>query len=91
MFEIERGIPIPKIKRKEIYKYPLPVLKPGESFFVPCDTPKKCNSIQTSVRQTWKKQGLGGCGFELISRRVNGGVRFWKRRERKEKTNEKNL
>jgi hypothetical protein len=81
MIEIENGVPLPVKGNggggRSHTKYPFASLAVGDSFFVPVMPGKTLAHIQRS---------LSGCigyhtkktGARFTSRRVEGGVRFWR-------------
>jgi hypothetical protein len=80
MIEIESGIPIPdkgNVGGKTHSKYPFPSMAVGDSFFVPVKPGKTLSQIQQSISGSicyhTKKTGM-----RFTSRRVSGGIRFWR-------------
>lgn len=77
--EIESGIPIPvkaKVGRKQA-KYPFAGLAVGDSFFVPVIPGKTLGETQRSISGSTGYHARK-TGMRFTSRRVDGGVRFWR-------------
>lgn len=72
-FEVEKNIPIPKMKtgpgRSSIY--PWEELEVGDSFFVPGKTPKQMSGLASS-------RSKRGDGVKFKTRSVEGGCRVWR-------------
>jgi len=64
MIKIDKGIPIPELKRT---KYPFDLMNIGDSFFAP--KPNLTASIQCAHART---------GFKFTSKFENGGTRVWR-------------
>lgn len=65
MFQIETGIPMPKMARGRtaVMKFPLPQMQPGDSFLIPCDIKDK------KEVDSWRRK------FLAAKRRVEGTFR----------------
>lgn len=69
-YKVEKGLKIPEYKNSS-KKYP--ILKVGESFFVPCtdeDKQRIQNNLSTGSR--YRREG------KYTVRRVDGGIRIWR-------------
>ena len=78
MIQIEKDIPIPKVGggvHKE-HKYPLCEMEVGDSFFVSegGDT-KKERTMQAAIISMGNRRYPGK---KFTSRKVKGGIRFWR-------------
>lgn len=70
-YKVERNIPIPqKTGAGRKSKYPIALLKPGESFKVPTD---KRQSVRAGISAHKKRHG-----GKFVTRTVNGGFRIWR-------------
>ena len=73
MFQIEHGVPIPQSARGVgSRKYPMNLLKVGDSFFVP----KKTTSSFGGVIHAYRKKINASAKF--TTRSMKGGVRVWR-------------
>jgi hypothetical protein len=75
-FKIEDNVPVPANVPNARNKYPLELLKPGQSFFVPLsgeDTNKQSKNLRSSMAVRAKKLGI------TITTLVDDtGVRVWR-------------
>lgn len=71
--KIDTNVPIPPevVPKKRILKYPFAELNLGESFFIP-DLPYK---RMTPLARYWSRK----LNRQFIVRKVDGGVRVWRR------------
>lgn len=77
MFKIEDNVPIPKTAPNNRNKYPLELLEPGQSFFVPSDPdkPSSAKNLRSSMAVRAKKLGI-----EIVTIGDETGVRVWRTR-----------
>lgn len=74
MYEIEKGIEIPKLE-----KYPYKQMEVGDSFFVPVKENQTIDSLQSGLKACTRTYVLvNKLDFEFATRRVEGGVRVWR-------------
>lgn len=75
MFKIEDNVPVPKVVPSNRNKYPLELLQPGQSFFVPTDAdkPKSVKNLRSSMAVRAKKLGI-----EIVTIGDETGVRVWR-------------
>jgi hypothetical protein len=68
MFTIEKNIPLSSKKA-----YPFDQMEVGDSFFIPCDDPKKISYIRSQINNSKKDYPK-----KVIStRKQDGGLRVW--------------
>jgi len=73
-YTIEANIPIPKNPdRGGRTKYPLELLQPGESFFIPLKDPSKGKNLRSSMSVRAKKLGI-----TIVTLADETGVRVWR-------------
>ena len=82
-FPVEKGIPIPPIRRNGGTpgggepKYPWPLMEVGDSFFVPTNSREEAIlmnlKIGSSATTFMKKHGV-----KFTARSLENGVRFWR-------------
>jgi hypothetical protein len=73
-YQIEANIPIPKdLKVIGRNKYPLELLEPGQSFFVPIESPKQAKNLRSSMGVRAKKLGI-----KIVTMADDTGVRVWR-------------
>jgi TusA-related sulfurtransferase len=75
MFTIESNVPIPANVKEVRTKYPLEQLKPGESFYVKLEDPKKNKNLRSSMAVRAKKLGI-----TIVTYADESGVRVWRTR-----------
>jgi hypothetical protein len=84
--KIEKGIPIPALRRKTQSKetaktrstllYPFPIMKMGDSFFVPNEEDSS-RMHRTAQRYKSRHPGWNYCARKVTEKRVVG-IRLWK-------------
>jgi alanine-alpha-ketoisovalerate/valine-pyruvate aminotransferase len=75
MFKIDNDIPVPKVVPSARNKYPLELLQPGQSFFVPIDPekPKSAKNLRSSMAVRAKALEI-----EIVTIADETGVRVWR-------------
>lgn len=75
MFTIEKGIPVPANAKPlgRRVKYPLQLLEPGESFFIPVDDAKQSKNLRSSLSVRAKKLNI-----KIVVIADETGVRVWR-------------
>ena len=74
MFEVEKGLPVPKaVRAPRPSKYPWEELAVGDSFLVPTDTIKP-----GAVRNATWKANRTYPDRRFVTREVDGGTRVWR-------------
>lgn len=93
-YEIEKGVPMPvgpHGKERKWDQYPWAKMEVGDSFFVP--TPEAKDPVKAQSRllgslnnsgRAWRKK-TGHENWRFLGRRVEGGVRVWRRTDGKPK------
>ncbi len=76
MIKIDKGIPIPKQKRKK--NYPLREMEITDSFFVSVPPKRKLKSIQSAVRRAIVECRRESPDKRFVTRTIKGGVRCWR-------------
>lgn len=77
MFDIEDNIPVTGKTRLKTSPYPIKALKPGQSFFVPCEEGPKLDKLRKNINvQCWTFSRNTEMKFTV--RRAEGGVRCWR-------------
>ncbi len=74
MFKIEKNIPM--LKCEGSYKYPFPIMKVGDSFFVPLNGSTLSivgNNVRTAARYYHTKNDS-----KFTVRKADDGVRVWR-------------
>ena len=71
MYEIERGVEMPVIKKTA--KYPFKDLAVGDSFFVPDEAGMSGRRMHSTAYNYGKRYGM-----KFVARRVEGGMRVWR-------------
>ena len=71
MYEIERGVEMPVIKKTA--KYPFKELAVGDSFFVPDEAGMSGRRMHSTAYNYGKRYGM-----KFVARRVEGGMRVWR-------------
>ena len=71
MYEIERGVEMPVIKKTA--KYPFKELAVGDSFFVPDADGLSGRRMHSTAYNYGKRYGM-----KFVARRVEGGMRVWR-------------
>lgn len=72
-FVIEDNVPLPVNARSARNKYPLELLKPGQSFFVKLDNAKQAKNLRSSMGVRAKKLGIA-----IATIADETGVRVWR-------------
>jgi hypothetical protein len=72
-FEITKGLPIPTNVKAAREKYPLQMLEPGDSFFIPVTDPKQCKNLRSSMATRAKKLEI-----TIVTLMDETGVRVWR-------------
>jgi len=73
MYTIDKSIPIPETATGTRAKYPLDLLRPGESFFVKLDTLKKSKNLRSSMSIRARKLNI-----KIVTLADETGVRVWR-------------
>ena len=68
-FEIERGVPMPKLRNK----YPFEHMDVGDSFLVPADMKDEIKTISSAASYAGKQ-----LKFKFVTKTVDEGVRVWR-------------
>lgn len=74
-FVVEENVPIPdRIRGRECtIKYPIEIMKVGDSFLIPMRADGRYVHISGSFRE-WARR----TGFEFSSRKLVNGIRVWR-------------
>jgi hypothetical protein len=72
-YAIEKGVPIPTNVKSARTKYPLELLNPGDSFFIPAENGKQVKNLRSSMAVRAKK-----LGFTIATLADDTGVRVWR-------------
>jgi len=76
MFKIDNDVPVPKVVPSARNKYPLELLTPGQSFFVPIsgeNSIKAAKNLRSSMAVRAKKLEI-----EIVTIADETGVRVWR-------------
>ena len=71
MFEIEKGVEIPK--NSALALYPFKTMDVGDSFFVPCDADQR-EKVQRTISQCARRRQP----LKFVTRQLADGVRCWR-------------
>lgn len=80
LFQIEKGIPIPKYKetKETPSRYPLSKMEVGDSFKIPCLNQDR-KTLQTNMETlAFRWTGRNGLSWRFVARSVDFGVRVWR-------------
>jgi len=72
-FTIDKNIPVPVKARGARNKYPLELLEPGNSFFVPLDSKHKSKNLRSAMSVRAKALGI-----TIVTIADDTGVRVWR-------------
>jgi len=75
MFELEKGVPVPKGRRGA--KYPIPEMEVGDSFFIPTKDRAESARFRNSINGVCRYAKVGS-SKEFTLRAVEGGLRCWR-------------
>jgi hypothetical protein len=77
-YPIEKGIKIPKINAKRLYKYPFRDMELNDSFFISCEeTDSKMQELKRRVSSSITSASTR-LSRKFILREVDNGVRVWR-------------
>ena len=72
-YVIDKNVPIPTNAKGARNKYPLELLEPGNSFFVPLESPHQSKNLRSSMSVRAKKLGI-----TIVTIADDTGVRVWR-------------